>query len=183
GVDLIVMASHGRTGPGRWLLGSVAEAVLREAPCPVLLVREALPVPLEGFHRILVALDGSERSLEVVPKVAALAAEGARAELLRASDLDALPLSMQEREVVLNALREELDGVTVPGLAVQRRVEDSSPAAAILAVAEREKCDLIAMTSHGRTGAARVLLGSVAERVARHAPCPVLIVPVKGVGL
>src|ERR1017187_5247224 len=64
--DLVVIASHGRSGIPRWLLGSVAEAVLRQVHCPTLLVRPGLPHPTTGFQRVMVPTDGSPSSRAVV---------------------------------------------------------------------------------------------------------------------
>jgi nucleotide-binding universal stress UspA family protein len=64
----------------------------------------------------------------------------------------------------------------IPGVTVSTEVTVNEAADGILSTAEREKCNLIVMTSHGRTGMRRFLMGSVAERVARYANCPVLIV-------
>ncbi|MEW6278163.1 MAG: universal stress protein [Candidatus Eremiobacterota bacterium] len=191
-VDMVVMSSHGRSGPGRWLLGSIAEWVLRHSPCPVLLVRICEPPgePLQ-FSRILVPLDGSERSQAALPMLAELADGGTRVLLLRAADLDDLRLEPAERQTVLDSIRHDLEGVSLPevsrgacatALKVERLVVDSRPAVAILETARRERCDLILMTTHGRTGPSRALLGSVAERVARHSECHVLIVPARPEG-
>ena len=59
---------------------------------------------------------------------------------------------------------------------IKARIEEGEPAATIAKIAEQRGCELIVMGTHGRTGLARVLLGSVAEKVVRHAPCPVLTV-------
>jgi len=75
-------------------------------------------------------------------------------------------------------MRESLDHLTLPGLAlpVERRLEEGEVSPTILRVARESGCGLIVMGTHGRTAAARRLMGSVAERVARHAPCPVVTV-------
>jgi nucleotide-binding universal stress UspA family protein len=88
------------------------------------------------------------------------------------SDLAAEEVAQTERELarVVGALKREqvaARGVVVPG----------EPAAEIVALAEREHADLIVLGTHGRSGLAHVLLGSVAERVLRRARCPVLAVP------
>ncbi|MEW6278156.1 MAG: universal stress protein [Candidatus Eremiobacterota bacterium] len=180
GADLVVMASHGRSGLKRWLLGSVAEAVLRESPCPVLLVRPSRRSE-DGFRHILVPVDGSEPSLAVLQRLAPYLAAGGRVTLLRASDLvihdSAQLLAPAVREAYLRSLELDLQQQKLEGVEVDPRVLDGEAADAILTLAEEVGCDLIAMSSHGRTGLKRLVLGSVAEKVARHAPCPVLVFP------
>jgi nucleotide-binding universal stress UspA family protein len=84
------------------------------------------------------------------------------------------PLSAGQRE----AAREQLRGLEPPDPAVpvEHLLEEGDPATATLQVAQERRCELIVMGSHGRTGLGRLLMGSVAERVVREAPCPVLIV-------
>lgn len=180
--DLIVMASHGRSGPGRWLIGSVAESVLRQSPCPVLLCRGRMTEEFRGFERVIVPVDGSAGSNEALLKVQPFLAPGARVVLVRATDtlvrLSALRLETDTYQTYLEALQQELDALE-PALPCVRRVLDAPPSEAILAVAEEERADLIAMSTHGRTGTNRILVGSVTERVARHAECPVLAFPTR----
>lgn len=173
--DLIVMATREHSAAGRFLMGSAVQGTLRLAPCPVLLLRDSAPT---SFERILVPLDGSEEAMKALPLVALFASPGARVTLLRATEASSLPLRPGEREAMLNGMITELEQVDLPGFEVVRRVEDTTPGAAILDRAESDRSDLIVMTSHGRSGLSRWLLGSVAEKVAWHAPCPVLILPV-----
>jgi nucleotide-binding universal stress UspA family protein len=63
-----------------------------------------------------------------------------------------------------------------PGIGVEHLLQEGDPATEILQVAQARLCDLIVMGTHGRTGLSRLLVGSVAETVLRHAPCPVLLV-------
>lgn len=169
-VDLIVMSSHGRTGGGRWLLGSVAEGVVRHSPCPVLLVRGQAE-----WRRVLVPLDGSPDSLQAVAVASALAEPESQVELFRCAELTGLPLSLEEREAILGGIQAELESITVPRAHTVRRVVEGAAANSIL----DQEADLIIITSHGRTGLGRWLLGSVAEQVARYARGSVLIVPIR----
>lgn len=177
----IVMASHGRTGPARWLLGSVAEAVLRHSPCPVLLIREQ--VPLHGnFQHILVPCDGSQLSGKVIEKLESFLASSGRITLLRATGLSfqerAQVLDIQAFERFLLGLEQELLAVETGTLPSQRKVVDGEATDSILEFASKENCDLIAMASHGRSGFRRLWLGSVTEKVARRSSIPLLVVPV-----
>jgi nucleotide-binding universal stress UspA family protein len=86
------------------------------------------------------------------------------------------PPSAEQRR----AAREHLDRVAAkdPRVSVEHLLEEGDPATAILQIAEERRCDLVVMGSHGRTGLARLLMGSVAEKVLRNAPCPVLTVKI-----
>lgn len=182
--DLLVLASHGRTGVARWLLGSTAEYVVRHSACPVLLLRpHNVPRPAGDFKHVLVPVDGSAAAREVVDQVAPYLATGGKVTILRASGLTARDYSLlnspEEVRVYLNHLAEQLKLVQPQGLAVEHQVVDGEAADSILHFAHDHHCDLIAMSTHGRTGFRRFVLGSVTERVARHASCPVLAVPQK----
>ncbi|MEW6281953.1 MAG: universal stress protein, partial [Candidatus Eremiobacterota bacterium] len=176
------VAPHGRSGIRRFLLGSVAEHVLRHAPCPVLLTRAGSRLSGDGFRNILVPVDGSRESEQVLPLLSQVATPGGRVILVRATDLGEAPVDPSEREEIQALLRRQLEGLSIPGWTVDYRVEDAPAAEVILYLAEQNPVDLIAMTTHGRAGLSRALLGSVAERVARHAPCPVLAVRIHGQG-
>ena len=96
---------------------------------------------------------------------------------------DAIVLrELESSQMDLRAYREEmrasLDHLPLPGLAmpVVRRLEEGDVAPTIMRVAKESGCDLIVMGTHGRTAAGRRLMGSVAEKVARHAPCSVVTV-------
>jgi len=176
--DLIVMASRGREGVEHWLLGSVAEGVLRQAPCPVLLVRAAPCV--SRFQNILVPTDGSEASLAVLRALPDYLAEGGRVTLLQSSGLSLMLHFAEERLLVskhLDEMEARLRQVKQPGLSLEVVVLDGEPVDDILTWSKNNPCDLIAMSSHGRSGFRRLMLGSVSEKVARHAGCDVLIFP------
>lgn len=181
GCDLIVMSSHGRKGLDRWLLGSVAEAVLRRAPCPVLLVRAGV-VPTEaGFKNVLIPIDGSDSSVRVLEQVRPFLLEGARVTVLQSSGIDFREppawISPESVERYFRELEDELQAIKVPGLDLDYKVVDGEASQAILAVSEELGCDLVAMSTHGRSGLARVLLGSITAKVARHSQLPLLTFP------
>lgn len=183
GCQLIVMASHGRKGLARWFLGSVAESVLRQSHCPVLLLRpDSIPQPPYEFHKIMVPVDGSDSSLRVLQEVKPYLAEGGKVVVLRASGLalqdHAQLIDPAALENFLSGLEDQLSQLEIPGLELEYRVVDGEAADAILTLSEEMGCDLIAMSTHGRTGLNRFLLGSVTEKVARHAKQPLLAFPV-----
>lgn len=186
GADLIVMGTHGRGGMAHVLLGSVAERVVRTAACPVLTIREA---PAGGIKRILVPTDFSETS-DGALEFAYLLAEQFDASLQLLHVLDdpfvteglAAEAYMTEAPVLRTAMlrdaQERLAHRAVPrkpgALRIDTEVLFGHGAKTIAEYASTAGIDLIVMGTHGRTGVAHLLLGSVAERVVRTAPCPVL---------
>jgi nucleotide-binding universal stress UspA family protein len=186
-VDLVTMATHGRSGLGRLFLGSVAESVVRRAPVPVLLVRGAPSAERGAIGRILVPLDGSEASEAVLAVVAGLAGPfdftidllhviepltpAALAEVGSQAD-ELLRRRYAEAEAHLAGLAERLEG---RGLRVRWTARLGIAAEKIQEYADEEKVGLIAMTTHGRSGLGRLFLGSVAERVLRTSRVPVLL--------
>jgi nucleotide-binding universal stress UspA family protein len=183
---LIVMSSHGYSGVRRWLLGSVAEKVLHAAPCPVWVVRtRALPC------HVLITLDGSRLAEEVVvPALAVARACQARVTLLRVlaelnaadiAEMDTLERGMGQRYVeemgddakgyldhVADLFGDEL-------LTIETAVRRGPAAEAILDFAEHNGVDLVAMTTHGRTGLRRWIYGSVTHKVLHQLPVSMLV--------
>jgi nucleotide-binding universal stress UspA family protein len=183
-VDLIVIGTHGRTGISRVLLGSVAELVVRHAPCPVLTVRpDNEPAP---FAHVLCPVDISMPARDAIKLAAELAQPGsAGITLLHVLELPVsfaakLPAPDFHRDLdarsaaLLDQWTADLRAkVTVP---VTQLTRVGRPGAQVLALLEEDRTfDLVVMGSHGHTGIARMLLGSVAEKVVRHTRCPVLI--------
>jgi len=190
-IDLIVMSSHGRSGIGRWVFGSIAEKVLRQAPCATIIQQSKANVSMFTNKRILVTLDGSalaERILELVRDIAQ--ATGSELILLRVTGMIQLaidsvdPLVMkqdldklEERERI--EAKEYLERVqqklSASGLTVKVEVISGHVAETILTYAAENNVDLIAMSSHGRSGVGRWFYGSVAEKVLRGAHSAMLI--------
>lgn len=173
---MIAMATHARRGLARVAFGSVGESVLRESPVPVLLLRvaeEGKPAPLK-VRRIVVPIDGSALALEVAPHVAELVqAFGARVTLVHV-----LPPKPAMGETVAHAERvvEEAKALfSEEGVDCDALVRTGDAAEEIVDAAELKRADLVAITSHGRSGIARAVLGSVAERVLRTCPVPLLV--------
>ncbi len=190
-IALIAMSTHGRTGWSRLTRGSVAERVLRHAPCPVLLLRpeglDASPAaePLR-FRRILVALDGGEASSRILPLVETIARSHGSEVVLEYAALpipwlvDEVTTAAPEVPVPSLALDRDRVRLEMAGVPCRQRLDSLSPARAILEAAEEEQADLIALTTHGRTGPSRWAFGSVAEAVLRHATTPILILRTAG---
>ncbi len=177
--DLIALSTHGRGGALRLVAGSVAEEVLRHADIPVLITKPATVV--HETRRIVIALDGSERSEEILPDVLRLARKlNAEVDVIRAVQ-PAMAAGMGEAPIVLppEDVMPYLKGVVkrleAEGLKVNAAALEGRAANAILQYAQETKASLLCMATHGRSGLARLLLGSVAEEVVRKAPCPVLL--------
>jgi nucleotide-binding universal stress UspA family protein len=189
GCDLIVIGTHGRTGLARILLGSVAEQVIRHAPCSVLVVRpDTEPRP---FAHVLCPVDFSESSQYAMQLAGELAHPGgAGVTLLHVLELPVAysgepPMPELYRDLDKHSadlLDEWAARLTAKSaIPVTKRSRIGYPGAHTLAVLDDDRTfDLVVMGSHGRTGIARALLGSVAEKVARNARCPVLIARERG---
>jgi len=194
--DLIALASTGRGALGRLTLGSVADRVIRTSEKPVLVVRgfdapaaHALP----QVNRVLVPLDGSDRAMLAVPVAAVLATQlGAAVELLTAVDLPQVvspamaygpafspEFYAQIEEATTTTANERLDEAIAEfakhGVTANKHVMLGSAVASILDFAKHG--DLVIMTSRGQGGFKRWILGSVAEKLIRDSPAPVLVVP------
>lgn len=172
--QLVVMASHGRRGLDRWLLGGVTTKVVRRSSRPVLVIPAGLSEP--RLDSVLVAVDGSECSLRAFEQAKELArrtgAELILYQAVRMSWTGADPdPGMQEAQNFLEDLAQQCEGVATR---VRPYPTDSSPY--IVERAEELKADLIVMGSHGRKGLQHLLMGSVAEHVVHHARCPVMVV-------
>ena len=185
--DLLVLGTHGRSGLSRLLIGSVAEACVAAAPCPVLTVPHAAePDAPSPIAPVLVAVDFSARSR------AALVAGRMLASLYRAplelvhvvreagpypsvapgvlSIVDADPdLDLQVRNRLVR-FAASMPGPPPAALHVALGV----PSRVVPALARALGAGALVLGTHGRTGVARALIGSVAEAVLRRSPCPVL---------
>lgn len=190
GIDLVAMGTHGRTGAERFVIGSVAERVVRHADVPVLTVRVSDAAPSwPPLERILVPTDGSDASFAALPPAFDLAERfDAVVEALSIVD----ERSKASVYTVETALEEMVGGLEATATTATERIEarahaadvevtttvvDGIPARTICAHAEESGADLVVLASHGRTGLAHYLLGSVAERVVRNSVVPVLTVP------
>jgi nucleotide-binding universal stress UspA family protein len=196
GADLVVMTTHGYGPLSRMWMGSVADTLTRRLPMPVLLTRphdQALDL-LEQVHdqtftHVLIPLDGSALAEEVLEPALALGLPfDAKYTLVQAITPPVLGYAPAAQVVALDeqilnqwraAAREYLDGVAQrlrsQGAPVDTRVLIGPPAMAILDYAQDHNVDLLAMATHGRSGVARMLLGSVADKIVRGAGVPVLL--------
>ncbi len=170
GADLIAMATHARAGLSRWLFGSVAGKVLQRSYCPVLLLRRPT-----NLNHMLITLDGSRSSEQIIePALDFARAFGSRISLLRVDDESAL--SNKGGVGVQSYLEEVTSSIDSPDLTFEVVNAKGSVAESILTYANQQKFDLIAMSTHGRSGLSRLLYGSVTEKVMRDSACAMLIV-------
>ena len=198
GVEMIAMASHGRGAVGRAIFGSVADRVARTAPVPVLILR----IPDEDadhgvvVSRIVVPLDGSQIAERALPVVSELALQfPAPVHVVRAVDpASTLPMASgvfgaapAVNSDVTDQIWQEVESEarsTVTAAVSQLQAVGVDASGAILigspffSISEVTQAgDLLVLTSHGRGGVGRWLLGSVAEKLVREADAPVLLVP------
>lgn len=210
-VDLIVMCSHGESGLKRWVFSSIAQEAVRHSPVWVLVLNEqGVPIPRPGTShplRILVPLDGSaqaETALEPAMQLltALYAPIQSELHLLRVVDLppaygklksqahlsDGMQEeARQEAEIYVKAVVDRLRTKTTLTITSSVAV-DTDVAGAIIKLAEQVAgpentggFDLIAMTTHGRSGLHRLIMGSVTERILSATRLPLLVVRQKPV--
>jgi nucleotide-binding universal stress UspA family protein len=189
GADCIVMGTRGLAGLKHVLLGSNAERTVRLAPCPVLTVGGPVRETARGYlSRILVPMDFSSTSLyglEVARRLLAENEDG-RITLLHVYEVPVAMASYMDDTIepgfggLSTRLLKELEALAEPlratGLECSVRLLEGRSAPVILDVASEEEVDWIVMGTRGRTGLPHAMLGSVADRVIRAAPCPTLSV-------
>jgi nucleotide-binding universal stress UspA family protein len=193
GPGIIVMSTHGRTGLSRAWLGSVADALVRHAPWPVLLVRPrevdvgGIGTDRSEFESILVPLDGSRRAEKILDPVMDLAqpmdSSVRLLQVVRPSAVlgtHVLPISLaavnEAKRRALEYLSDVARRFEEEGVRVDVEViDDAQPALAILEVVDREGIDLVALATHGHQGLRRAVLGSVADKVLRGVEVPLLL--------
>jgi nucleotide-binding universal stress UspA family protein len=169
--DLVVMATRSRHGFDRFFVGSVTEAVVRHAECPVLSVREpdhGGPLP----YRVLVlSTDLSAAARRVYPLTALLA----RRFDIRVVAIHVVPKARPASQDLLDAVRQDLQE-DFNGVDVSVRIEKgSSPWRHIADAAREERADVVALSRQGSDRLGDKILGSNTDRVLRYAPCPVLV--------
>jgi nucleotide-binding universal stress UspA family protein len=192
-IGLVVMTTHGRGAFSRFWLGSVTDSLVRCAPMPILLVRPQETPPdlaqAPAINHILVPLDGSALAEHILPPATALGAltdavftlvhviaieaAGYKTDwpIVR-SVAGALAATRASAQTYLDRVAERLGAQS---LVAHTAVIGGQPAPAILEYAHDHAIDLVALATHGRSGAARLLLGSSADKIVRGATTPVLL--------
>jgi nucleotide-binding universal stress UspA family protein len=191
GIDLTVMGTHGHSALAQFFLGSVAERVVRHAPCLVLTVAQDRKEYRNNpdYQNVLVAFDFSEHSKKAAREARDMAFQyGARLQALYVVEQEVHPAfylkwreSMarelpQIAEEAKESLKSTLGEEGLQDLDVHVEIGDGKAHAEISKFARASEVDLIVMGTHGLSGLDRMLLGSTTERVVRIASCPVLTV-------
>jgi nucleotide-binding universal stress UspA family protein len=188
--DLIVMGTHGNRGIRRFLLGNVAEKIVRLAPCSVFTIRESGHAePLHAINRILVPIDFSDYSKQALFAATEIAeAYNAHIEVLHVIEKlhhpslyiagrSSLPHRTEEiQEAVTEEIKSMISHIGGPLDDSTITVVEGHPAREIVHIADEHDIDLIVIATHGLTGIRHFLLGSVTEKVVRFAGCPVFTV-------
>jgi nucleotide-binding universal stress UspA family protein len=194
-IGLIVMATHGRSGIRRWVLGDVAAKVVRATKRPVALVRAEAgpPKPHDGIlRRILVPLDGSKESEVVIPRVEPLASQ-LKSEIVLLhviaptyfvysipGEAVQMPFSPDDMDRFSSKALEYLQSVVAAlerkGITARAEVAIGSAADEIISMADEIDADAVAMSTHGRSGISRWAFGSTADKVLHAGNTPVLLV-------
>jgi nucleotide-binding universal stress UspA family protein len=197
--DLLVVSTHGRSGPSRWRLGSVADKVIRGAACDTLVVGpkavekekwlEASVQP--PFKSILVPLDGSKLAEEALPKALAFAkAFASTLHLVRAVPIPAIadgfpgeaayiPNLLDQMVQGAKAYLDEVKASLTGAPEVQTEVAVGTASGVLEDYSAGHAIDLVVMTTHGRGGLVRMALGSVTDRLLAAGGAPVLVVRAK----
>jgi nucleotide-binding universal stress UspA family protein len=178
-VDLLIMSTHGRSRVSRWMATNVTTDVIHQTTPPLLYIRptDEWGSTRSRFQRLLVTLDGSDVSEEILPHVHEIASKfGSEVTLLTVPE-------GSESDDYVHKVTEYLEGICAglgeKGVAARPLVLQSSPTQGILDAAKDERADLIMMVTHGRGGVERqerVKLGSVTETILQATPCPVFLV-------
>lgn len=196
--DFILMATHGRSGISRWVLGNAALKILRSADIPVWLIRAGAPVGCDWPKMaVIVPLDGSKLAEDVLPHVSALAKQWGSADveviLTNVCQVPTMPSDFtdemekvwetKKREEASIARRESqgyLAGVVKrladTGIKVKSQTLMGKVADEIVSYAAKTPYSVIAMSTHGRSGIGRWVYGSIAERILVGASSPILLV-------
>lgn len=190
--DLIVIGTHGHGAVARFFLGSVADRVVHESDCPVIVTKapkgkvKHARKRSKPFERILFPTDFSDTSKRALDAAVAMT-EDMDAELFVLHVIDDSLISThveEERHIILKELRrhaldemrKQLPAELMKNFETIGAVKRGDPGKQISSYAETHHCDLVVMGTHGRTGVERVLIGSVADKVVRRANCAVYLV-------
>ena len=186
--DIIVMSTHGRSGLRRAVFGSVADQVLRTTITPVLLVPPDAHYRINPPCTIVVALDGSKQAEAAIPPALDLAeALRGQVRLIRATDpptywltdgqaADREPDAGSGADLARQYLETVAERWTSKNVDISGYVTDGAADEVIVEAARDSRAGAVAMATHGRTGLARLVIGSVTERVLHEASVPLLLV-------
>ena len=177
---LVCMATHGRGGLRGTVMGSVAEAVVHEVHRPLVLVgpQSGLGESLPESPHVVVGIDGSDASKAVLPAAielaVALGADIRVVEVMVAPEVFKVAVSRTSQAIALDDVVKKIHDAGVA--ATYEIIDDGDTSGRLVSYAADLPASIVALATHGRTGLARVALGSVAMRVVRRSACPVLVV-------
>ena len=192
-IDLIAMSTHGRSGLGRWVYGSTADKLLHSTSIPLLLLRprddEQAPREAKPIDTLVIPLDGSELAESALAYGEELARTmGLKISLIRVVSTAALTYPSTEAYTYDPKMLSDLENAAVvylkqkqteleqKGFKVENTVRGGYPADHIIDFAEANEGSLIVMSTHGRTGIGRWVMGSVADRILRASHSPILLI-------
>lgn len=196
--DLVVMGTNGRTGLAHALVGSVAERVVRKSPCPVVTIRQHVPKRGTAVKRILAPVDYSEGSRRALEWASALARSlGAELDVVHVWDRPSFvsgdttvvgqgDVRRSLGELIRENAEAQMQDFLAPFSAVgsegtrqfpPHRLLSGEPASTLITELDKGGHDLVVLGTHGRTGFRRFLMGSIAEKLVRYSPVPVVTVP------
>ncbi len=171
--DAIIIGTHGRTGIKKVLLGSVSRMVIGDAPCPIWQVP---PKVTFNIQSILVATDGSVNANIALEEAFEASKEcGSDLTVVSVVKPDRPSSYRKEAERIVEQAKKE--GAT-RDIQVEGIVTEGEPWKKIVEIAKDKSIGVIIMGRHGQSALEKLLVGSVTERVAGHAPCSVIVVPV-----
>ncbi len=198
GSDFIVMATHGRSGINRWVLGSIALKVLRHTDIPVWLIRSGAPVGCEWPKaEMIVPLDESALAEAVLPFVSRLVKQWGskdigvtlvtvcKAPVMPSDFTDEMRQAWHEKQsqeaaITVKAGQKYLDSIqdrlASEGIKAKTQTLMGKVAEEIVNLASSIPCSFIAMSTHGRSGLGRWVYGSTTERILVGASCPIFLV-------
>ena len=186
-VDLLVIGTHGRAGVDRVILGSVAERIVRKAPCPVMVIKGR---KFTGFKRIIVPIDFSDCSRKALEyAIATAGAHKSRLTILHVyeesfiepyvnaanSEEEAGEIMKEIERVNETKYDEFLKTIDLRGVEYDKLLIKGIPETEIVETATEQQADLVVMGTHGRAGLKHILIGSTAEEVVRTVHCDIII--------
>lgn len=196
-IDLIILGTHGRRNLEHLILGSVAEEVVQFAHCPVLTIREQKhPKKIEELENILIPIDFSKNAEQTLTYALEIATRyQTKLKCLHVVEQTVHPsfyimgansifdLMPDIKSKSVEAMKKLIRNSQKHNINVEYYVEEGNPAHEVVKFAETNKIDLIVLSTHGLTGLEHFLIGSVAEKIIRRAPCPVFTVKTYGKSL
>lgn len=194
---VVVMCSHGRSGVRRALLGSVAQRIVHDSPCPVLVLKmheDGATTGTPAFDAVTIPLDGSAFGEHALDAIVDVLGEATSVHLVRIVELPTVPMSRSispgmpldyglveeymsaSKEEAIAYLQQMQQRLQTRNVTVTSEVREGRIATEILAAAEAQPADIIAMATHGRGGLTRLVVGSVAEQVLHETTRPLLLI-------